>query len=210
MKKVIFILSILAIVFISCKKDDCSDGTPEAEVGFEVADFPLAVGNWWAYKVTDFYGGNIDTCILEVVNKQMMNDTITYKCKYRFNEIVIDSLEFVAIGNELIYEGLNPNYSYFGNFKFQFPFVEDDQWSGFYVPDTVSVTSIIDSFVIGGNEYSPIYNLNRAFYLGGGYSLVQFLIVSPGVGVVHQSIDLFDGANAQKQQFDLLDYHIEI
>jgi hypothetical protein len=170
----------------------------------------MEVGNWWQYKVTDFYSGAIDTLLIKVIDKREINgNKFEYRCKLKQDQKIVDSSIISLSNKEMIYEGLNPDYSYFGDFKLEFPFYEGDTWRGFYDPDTVRVISKTDSFKIAGTTYSPIYYVKRSFYLGGGYKLNQSLMVTPNVGVIRQSIDLFDGANAQKQNFALIDYELK-
>jgi hypothetical protein len=185
---------------ISCNKESI-----DVENGFQSTDFPIQVGNWWKYKVVDSYAGTTDTFIVQVVaelNKE------SYRCELRYGSSVVDSAIIAMTETTLSYEGLNQNYSYFGNFKLTFPFNEDDHWIGFYNPDTVVVTSMINDFVVNGVSYSPIYNLKRSFFLAGGYSLTQFMMITPEIGIINQSIDLFDGANAQKQNFSLIEFNL--
>jgi hypothetical protein len=202
MKNVLIISYVLFIVLISCNKEPVTNNVYN---GFQSIDFPIKVGNWWKYKVTDFYGGTIDTLIVEVVDK-ITNET--YRCELRYNNSVVDSAIITVSETTLSYEGLNQDYSYFGNFKLTFPFNDNDSWIGFYNPDTVVVTSVIDDFTINGMAFSPVYNLKRSFFLGGGYSLTQFMMITPEIGIINQSIDLFDGANAQKQNFDIIEYNL--
>jgi hypothetical protein len=152
MKNVLIISYVLFIVLISCNKEPVTNNVYN---GFQSIDFPIKVGNWWKYKVTDFYGGTIDTLIVEVVDK-ITNET--YRCELRYNNSVVDSAIITVSETTLSYEGLNQDYSYFGNFKLTFPFNDNDSWIGFYNPDTVVVTSVIDDFTINGMAFSPVYN----------------------------------------------------
>lgn len=202
MKNLFLMTCLLFVVLLSCDKDPIINNGSN---GFQSTDFPIKVGNWWKYKVTDFYGGTIDTLVIEVMNKI---DNENYHCELIYNNSVVDSALINITETTFTYEGLNQDYSFFGNFKLSFPFNEDDNWVGFYNPDTVVVTSEINEFTINGETFSPVYNLKRSFFLGGGYSLTQFMMVAPKVGVINQSIDLFDGANAQKQNFDIIEYNL--
>jgi hypothetical protein len=73
----------------------------------------------------------------------------------------------------------------------------------------VRVISEIDSTKVLGQEYQHVFSLKRAFALQGGYSLVQFMLVAPEIGVVNQSVDIFNGGPAQNQSFELISYTLE-
>tara|TARA_R110002050_G_scaffold190268_1_gene324915 strand:+ start:2163 stop:2801 length:639 start_codon:yes stop_codon:yes gene_type:complete len=211
MKRIIInILQLLLVGLLfsaSCKKN--TEPIKLVEEKFTSDNYPVKIGNWWKYKVTDFYSGTIDTLVVEVVSEvDNSNGSMSYRCELKQNGSIVDSSIIIVSEVEFSYKGLNPYYSYFGDYKLTFPFNAGSFWEGAYSTDTVIVTSRIDKFTINGTEYSPIYNLKRSFYLGGGYSLTQFQMITPKVGIVNQSIDLFDGANAQKQNFDLIDYHL--
>ena len=91
-----------------------------------------------------------------------------------------------------------------------FPFHSGSQWEGLYPPnDTVKVVSEIDSTKILGQEYRHVFSLKRAFALQGNYSMVQFMFVVPNIGVVNQSVDIFNGGPTQNQSFELISYKLE-
>jgi len=209
-KPYLFLLLVIALAWIgeaACKKSDSSVG----QAAFAAPDYPLAVGNSWKYKVTDFYSKVTDTLDLSITDMQALPDgTKIYRCDISQNGILADSGAFTAGNNTLAYSGLNPNaYSYFGNFKLKFPFTPGDRWIGFYPNDTVHVVSEANPVTILGQAYPHAFSLKRGFALVGDYSLVQFMLLSPGVGVINQNINIFNGGPSQNQGFDLISYRIQ-
>jgi len=188
-----------------CKK---SDQSSFGKASFPAADFSLAVGDQWVYRVTDYYTNATDTLILSVTRLQAFPDgSKKYRCDIIQKAAVVDSGAYSISNNILTYQGLNPNqYSYFGNFKLQFSFGSGSQWIGFYPADTVKVISELGSTKILGKAYLHVFSLKRGFALLGNYSMVQFILIAPGVGIINQSINLFDGGPGQNQSFELISY----
>ena len=198
----------LLLLTAACKK---SNPTTAGQANLTAAEFPLAVGDQWVYQVMDFYSNTTDTLTLSVIGMQTLPDGgKNYRCHIIENGALVDSGAYIADNDTVSYQGLNPNqYSYFGDFKFQLPFHSGSQWIGFYPNDTVRVISEIDSTTILGQEYQHVFSLKRAFALQGEYSLVQFMLVAPNIGVVNQSVDISDGGPGQNQSFELISYTLE-
>ena len=205
---VVVVLLTVLLFPLSCKKDE--PVIVEDDVNqIEQSEFPLMVGNWWKYKVTDFYAGTTDTLTVKVIGVEDSSvNTKRFSCLLFMKGLVVDSSEIVISENEISYKGLNPYYSYFGNYKLVFPIALNDEWVGFNNPDTIRVVGVSENVEIEGTLYAQIYSLKRSFFLVGGYNLNQLLLISPKVGIVNQSIDLFTGASAQKQTFSLIEYSL--
>ena len=203
-----FIAGCLLLLAAACKK---SNSKTASQANLTAAEFPLAVGDQWVYQVMDFYQNTTDTLILSVIGMQTLPDGgRNYRCNIHENGALVDSGAYIVDKDTVSYQGLNPNfYSYFGDFKFQFPFHSGSQWVGAYPEDTVRVISEIDSTKILGQEYRHVFSLKRAFGLQGNYSLVQFMLVAPNIGVVNQSVDIFDGGPSQNQSFELISYSLQ-
>lgn len=202
------IAGCLLLLTAACKK---SNPTTAGQANLTAAEFPLAVGDQWVYQVMDFYENTTDTLTLSVTGMQTLSDGgKNYRCNILENGALVDSGAYVVDKDTVSYQGLNPNsYSYFGDFKFQFPFHSGSQWVGLYPEDTVRVISEIDSTKILGREYQHVFSLKRAFALQGNYSMVQFMVVAPNIGVVNQTVDIFDGGPSQNQSFALISYTLE-
>lgn len=202
--------------FIACKKDDdtvhkppvISDTDTTVVAVFDQDDFPVKVGNWWRYRVVDSNYGTIDT-LLVFVDSVIDISEGKYRCTLSEQGAMIDSSLIIINQDSMVYKGLGSFYSYFGEFKLEFPFQQGDRWRGFFVEDTVLAVSHVDDFIYGGVTYSSIFNLKRSFFIDSTYSLTQFMIIAPDIGVVNQSIDLFDNGNVQSQNFGLIDYNLE-
>lgn len=215
MKKALIFIFCTGL-FIACKKDNNpinpTGNVPSSDttvvVNFDQNDFPVKVGNWWLYRVIDSNYGTIDTLLVSVDSILDISEG-RFHCTLTEHGAIVDSSVIVINSDSLVYDGLKSYYSYFGEFKLKFPFQKGDTWRGFFVEDTVRAVSQVDDFTYGGVTYPSIFNLKRSFFIENTYSLTQFIILAPGIGVVNQSIDLFDNGNVQSQNFSLIDYNLE-
>ena len=202
MKKYSILIYIL-LSFYSCKKENTSN-TNE----FSKADYPIKIGNWWRYQVADFMQQTTDTLMLKVVSLSNTNNQEVYTCQLILNNQIVDTGYYTISSDRIEYSGFRQDYSYFGNFTLTLPFQVGFKWIGVNPKDTVKALSRIATFRINGKDYSPIYNLKRSYNLAGGYKITQNFIVSPKVGIVYQTLDIFDGFPTQKQGFQLIDYEL--
>jgi hypothetical protein len=220
--KYLLLFLFTTFLFSSCGKDE--NHTPDQVLGndgdgnhsdtvnaltFNEADFPVKVGNWWKYLRVDFNFNTVDTLLVSVDSLNNNTTSKEYFCKLYRNEQLVDSSKIIVGKDSLVYRGLNLGYSYFSEFKMKFPFQEGSTWQGFYPTDTVMAISSVEDFNLSGQNYDVIFNIKRSFNAGNNYSLTQFIILSPGVGVVRLSVDLYQNGVNQKQNFSLIDYHLQ-
>jgi hypothetical protein len=203
MRYLLIIITSLTIVSC-CKKSNPND---IATNQYTKSDFPIKVGNWWRYKQGDFLANTTDTFILKVVSMRNLN----YFCNVEQNNKIIDSALITLNDNEITYRGLNTNYSYFGDFQIFFPLSVGDKKEisliGVGLGDSMSVISLTQNVKFLGNPYD-IYFLKRKV-AGPGYSLLQTLSISKGIGIVENSINYFNGAPVMNQTLQLIDYKIK-
>lgn len=204
-KNILYIyLLFLVVSNISCQK---AKNNAEPRYAYNLKNFPLNINDQWRYKVTDFYYNSIDTITLKVVNKIQNNDSeIDWRCNIYDDSLVIDSGLFRQINDRLSYDGLNPNYSYFGNLIFSFPITPNSYWIGDYAVDTVRLISIDSNITIQSKTYENVFYIKRAFNLIGNYGFVQTIQLSKNVGIISQSLYVSNGGLVQNQDFELIDY----
>jgi hypothetical protein len=201
MKNILIYLVILCTgSLLGCKRDKVE------LIPFDKMSYPLNVDNWWSYKVTNLKTAKIDTLFLKIVSKSVNNNIAIYKCDLKQNERVIDSAQIMLSESELSYNGLDPNYSFFGDFKLKLPFNKGNTWNGDSSLDVINVVSISADYIVLNKKYN-IYDIKRSFE-GFGYRINQTIQVSKGIGIVSQYIDLFDGGSVEKKQFELIDYKL--
>jgi len=200
---IIIIFSSILVVF-SCKKQKNTIINPSD--AFKLSDFPLKINNQWRYQVTDFNLHTTDTLLLKIISESVLSDSSEkYYCQIYEKNNLIDSGIFKVMNNTLTYNGLNANYSYFGNFIISFPIAPKSYWIGFYPQDTVRLITVDSTVNINSIVYRNVFYIKRSFYLLGGYSLVQSVQICKNIGVINQILYLFDDAPVQNQSFQLID-----
>ena len=199
------IVLIISSCLLSCSSDD--DSELVANPSFEQSDFPVSVGNYWEYKVTNEENSEIDTLLIEVLSEIDTAGVPKYLCSLSLSGVAVDSSYISINSNNLVYKAFNAETTYFADFILEFPFDEGDIWNGFTQSDSILVVSKTESFVIDGTTFSPVYELQRNLS-GFGYSLSQTFKVSPKIGLINQRIVEFTGSSLEKRHFELIDYHL--
>ena len=202
MKKYSYFL--LLFFFMACGKDE-----PTSQNDLIQTDFPITEGSWWRYKVYDFISKNTDTLVFKINSKQSSGSILTYKCEIKRNNELIDTGVYKVSENRIEYTGKKPDYSYFGNFALQFPFKLNSKWQGFYKEDTVLINGKVDAITINGKIYKSVYTAKRAFFLSGGYSWVQDMLIVPKIGIIQQNYKEFNFGIVLQKDLSLLDYEIK-
>jgi hypothetical protein len=203
MKKVTILLIVISIC-IGCGKNNENSAN-----SFKSDEFPLTVGSWWKYNSTDFISKNIDTLTLKIKSIQVDGTISKINCEiYNNKNVLVDTGIFIKEGSKVQYKGKNAVYSYFGNFVLKFPFAPEENWIGIYNEDTVRAVGYVENLTINTVKYDKLYTLKRSFYLIGGYSWVQDIIVSTNIGIVQQNYKEFDFGLIRQKDFSLIEYYI--
>jgi len=202
MKNLIFI-NVIILVFFSCRKPNNVNENIGDYNSLSISEFNLHEGNWWRYQVTDFLNNSVDTVKLIVVAHNIISTQDEYKCLFNIENTVVDSSKFIISATGIHYQGLNPNFSFFGEFDLLFPIEVGDVWySGFQ--DSTWVVSYTENKPILANEYYVFFL--KHIINGFGTSLVQNIRLSKNVGIVEHNIDFFNGFPVQKQNYKLIDF----
>lgn len=204
MKSHYFILFVL-FVLVGCNPDD--DNQPPTDAGFTQSDFPVGVGNYWYYKATNEQNDTIDTLRVEVISSVDSANATKYLCEISLGGVVVDSSFISVSSTKLEYIAFNPEVTFFADFKLQFPFRVGDSWNGTTPLDSVTVVAALNEDIINGIAYAPVYELDRNLD-SFGFHIDQTFKVTPGIGIINQHVEEFTGANLEKRNFELIDYHI--
>jgi hypothetical protein len=199
------ILRFLLISFISilfaCRRDNVEQSP------FDKTAYPVNIGNWWRYKVVDTFYNKVDTLLLKIISKTTNNDLTIYKCHLEQRNQIVDSATMTLSGTELSYQGLNGNYSYFGDFKLKFPFNQGESWNNDSAMDVTKVLAYTMGYDVLGKKYN-VFSLQR-IVSSLGYRMNQTLVVSKGIGIISQNLDLFNGGPLQRKIYQLIDYDLK-
>lgn len=189
------------VCLLGCKQSDVEPGA------FTETSYPLKVGNWWRYKVSDSLSKTEDTLRLQIIGQTTKNDLTVYKCALMQRGTIVDSAQIIVSATQLFYEGLNRSYSYLGEFILKIPFYQGETWQGAVGTGITNATSYQTAYNVLGKKYD-CYTLKRDIN-SFGYNFSQTFQVSRGIGLVSQYMELFDGRRAQQQTFQLIDYELK-
>jgi hypothetical protein len=202
MKTISICLVLTLISLLGCRRDKIE---PTA---FDKDSYPLNVGNWWRYKVTNLRAQTTDTLLLKMDAKIIQNNVVTYKCHLEQEKTknILDSAQVVLSNTELSYKSLDGNSAFFGDFKLKLPFHTGDKWDGYSDVDAFKVASFTANDEVLGKKYN-IYDIQRSFP-GFNWGIGQTMQISKGIGIVSQHIQFFDSAQIHEYQFELVDYKL--
>jgi hypothetical protein len=211
MKRNFCIILFLVLFIASCHKDNNTAPT------FTSASYPLAVGNWWQYQLTQqcCYP---DTFMLSVVAVINVGPYTKYQCYFLYNGSVTDSGFFLQSDTSLSFTNTFAfaYYSPIPNFHIKFPAYTGQYWQGAFPGDSIVVDGVASSEGYYGHTYSPCYLTNESYDLPHNFK-VESMTLTPKVGLVHQSIN-FQSDTAKvngvagvqvKQSIQLIDYYVQ-
>jgi hypothetical protein len=193
---------VLIFVFQSCKKDDSG---PDY---FTVKSFPLNVGNWWKYKVTDLYYHKSDTELMKIVSVKENLGYKTFTCYFLdSNEFVIDSAFIKVYPNEIISNTfLEWGISYFGSYDLHFPLISGDS----IISDSFGNKTKVISFSPGYNHFGKLYDVytieSYSYWPNGSYN--QTTLISKDIGIIQTSYGIWSMGPLDAKLFELIDYKL--
>ena len=187
MKKYLFIL-VPALMFVySCKHARLVDAE------FINTPFPLKVGNWWRYRVTDTTVSTtrLDTLTFSIVSVSKSGDTSNYIGELKISGAVVGSGLYSISTNQLQYKQLYSNYVNFIPFIIKPPFKEGELWTEPYPFGTYYPEGKLESYNVLGKSYSPVYFLRHKIQALNYYH-EENLFITPEVGIINQSSFSYD------------------
>lgn len=197
-------LSLLLFLFIvGCKPEK----DPIIVNQFTKDDFPIAVGNWWKYKHTDFLSNTTDTILLRVISLQT-NTTSSkeYTCIVEEFGQVVDTAKLILGDSTIAYNSYNPNYSYFGDFFMTAPFKVDSKWANSIYNDSTTVISYSEGVKYNGVPYNVFFLKRTVSSIN--YHVVQTISVAKGIGIIEHVFNYREMVPIQSQNLQLIDYHL--
>jgi len=211
MRNYTFFLVLLFLV--SCNDNNINNGTDNKKDEniqpiFKISSFPLNVGNWWRYRVQDFFSKSIDTILVKVVSLKNDGAHKFYFCHIELNNEIVDSAQITLSDSVISYKTFNIiGYSYFAEFYLKYPFSYGYAWHGVNQNDSLSVAPYNQDISILGKHYKTYY-INR-YFREYHYNHVQSIQISENIGIVRQNTSIYSYSYNQLQEFLLIDYHLE-
>jgi hypothetical protein len=199
--KCFFIIAILLLSNYGCKKS--------TESIFSSSSYPLAVGNWWQYQLTA-QGNQDDTFKLSVVSVFNVGAYVQYNCNLTGSSGSGPVGYFLQSDTSMSFVNIpNSYFVAFPSFHLKFPVAAGQYWQGAFPGDSIMVDGVANSEGYYGHTYGPCYLTNESYDLPHNFK-VQNMVLTPKVGLVHQSITFnSDTAGVQIQQsISLLNYSV--
>jgi hypothetical protein len=208
-KRIVLLVTLgIAMFAVQCCKKDPTTPTKPLYI-FNKSDFPLAVGYWWKYRVTDHQGGDDDTITVRINSQEIVGSETHYEFDVRRNNgAIVDSGYYVSEDDRILYKSKHPGYPFFGNTFYSFPMQDSSSWVASSPSDNVYVVGIADSIKFYSNVFKPVFFLQRNHKQGTTYQYLQTTQLCPKVGVIYASIYYYDLYPRQSQNYVLLDYMV--
>jgi hypothetical protein len=207
MKKNIYLTVLLIVFVLSCRK-------VTNQPAFTSTSFPLAVGNWWQYQLTNNSIGYTDTFMLSVVSISDTGSYVKYECNYIYHGSVTSSGYFLQSDTSISFTnpGAYASLASYHNFYLRLPAFAGSHWPGTF-PDPADST-VVDG--VSNNCQGPqAPSVGPCYYLIEHYSspvnfVANSMIVVPKIGAIYETIDVNSDTGLQvQQQLTLLNYHVQ-
>lgn len=209
MKYLFFLLGLLFLLsVISCHKN-----TPQV-TPFTTSDFPIKVGNKWVYQVNYYLDNYIDTQTVTIINKQpLSNDSVLYTTQVSFNHISGTWTQYLlTIGDTIVYNPVNEGATPFNYTLLKCPISPGNKWKDIGPRDTLQGTELLPSYQLSTREsFKNVYYLKKSVRYLAGYSNVETILLSPGIGIVQYNMDIIDSANGVQSNTNstLISYQLQ-
>ncbi|MBX7241227.1 MAG: hypothetical protein K1X92_05705 [Bacteroidia bacterium] len=187
----------------------CCNRHIEPEPIFTAEDFPLKVGNWWRYRVTDSLNNTVDTLFMRIDSMKIMND----EKHYFINTIQgsqIGGGTFIVFSDTLIIYEPSQNYN-FPIFTLRFPFGVDS----FYINriygkrDTLNILSYEKEYQLFGKKYPAFHITSSMWLINIAGRATNDMRISPKIGIISNDNYFDHQAGTQDIKLELIEYHIE-
>jgi hypothetical protein len=209
-----YFLFVSLFAFSCCKRDN--NTVPSI---FTKTSYPLAVGNWWQYRVDETeMGGGYDTIMLKVISETDQGTYKNYLSVVSLKGVTRDSGYFLQSDTSLSFTNLlpNPYYSLFPNFHLKFPVVKGQYWQGAFTGDSILVKTVLDTYSAYGHTFKPCYVTEESYNLPHNFK-INDLYLTPQIGLISGSMSFnsdtaeingFAGAQV-KQSIQLIDFNVQ-
>ena len=184
----------------------CYNRHIEPEPLFTAEDFPLKVGNWWRYRLTDDENNTVDTLLMRVDSVEYTDGESRFYCSFIKNNInergQIRKRDSVIYFYPLQYQPIT-------NFTIGVPCGVDS----FFINrvngvDTVRVLSYEKEYELFGKKYE-VFHVKGSMILPGYGRGTNDMRISPDIGIISND-SYFDYMFGYMDiKLELIEYHIE-
>ncbi|MCW3128216.1 MAG: hypothetical protein JWO03_3874 [Bacteroidetes bacterium] len=178
------VLSLIFLFLTACKKTD-------HQLLLDRADFPVAVGSWWAYQLTDQDGVVFDTVTFKIVDVINRNNQLYQR--------------WIAIGgNDTLLVLPTDTSVNFYTYTIDFPVINNSTWTK-NPEQGVSYTASTQNVTIGNKTYNNATFLNRYSPYSPGIYYNESIWIVKNIGIIKHTANNYNQPYYNEQ---LIDYHI--
>ena len=135
----LFTLFLALLLLISCNETNNTHNNTNNDTTiiyngkvqpvFKISSFPLNVGNWWRYRVQDFFSKSMDTILVKVVSLKTEGTNKLFICHVELYNEIIDSALITLSDSVISYKTFNiVGYSYLAEFYLKYPMAYGYAW----------------------------------------------------------------------------------
>ncbi len=184
----------------------CYNRHIEPEPLFTAEDFPLKVGNWWRYRLTDDENNTVDTLLMRIDSVEYTVGENRFHCSFIKNNI--NERGQIRKRDTVIYYFPVLNYA-IADFTLGIPCGVDS----FFINrvngrDTVRVLSYEKEYELFGKKYET-FHVKGSMILPGFGRGTNDMRISPDIGIISND-SYFDYIFGYMDiKLELIEYHIE-
>ena len=171
-------------------------------------EFPNNIGTFWKYKVYDSISNQIDTVIITVQNKTILNNGLEATVWLIESLVNLNDTNYVTNNSDgiKIYKNKIVSAPYIK--KYEFPLKVNKKWVNINLLDTSKVILSINTNIIAGN-FIETYLIRREYYSfpGFNYYKEEDYFVN-NIGLIKRRLFENSLGTFKNQTWELLSYQI--
>lgn len=194
----IFLILILSIVFICCKKDNRQI---ENRSGSEY--FPNTIGDYWKYRYVDSFDNSTSFVDVSIVgNKTLSNGQDAKVWQFKFTDHtdtnyvyqISDTIRFLNLYLDIVN-------------TYIVPLSLNDKWENSFLSDSIEVKGR-RTFILNKRNFDNSFLLNEHGY-SFNYSLTRVEWFCPKVGMLTKARKEFNLGPSDNSYWELVEYHLK-
>lgn len=194
----LFLILILSVAFICCKKDSSQI---ENIKGSEY--FPNTVGDYWKYKYIDSLNNSTSFVTINIVdNKTLPNGQVAKVWVYKFTNYV-DTNYVYQTGDTVIFLNV---YLQIVN-TYITPLALNNKWENSFLFDSIEVKEQ-RTFILNKKNFDNSFLLNERGY-GFNYSITRVEWFCPNIGMLTKTRKEYNLAPSDNSYWELVEYQLK-
>ncbi len=185
----------------------CYNRHIEPEPLFTAEDFPLKVGNWWRYRLTDDENNTVDTLLMRIDSVEYTVGENRFHCSFHKRNI-IERGQIRRNDTVIFYKPVQNQV--INGFTLGIPFGVDS----FFINrvngrDTVRVLSYEKEYELFGKKYEAFHIKSSMVNITTSSTGTNDMRVSPDIGIISNDSYFDYQFGIMDTKLELIEYHIE-